>query len=768
MAKDYPGSANFFQLESRRQRLTWILAISSLCAIFYVIGAWQNSSIPKPNPSNISKVRCDDISDSTALSKNSLHGATSLQSNANLDFNAHHQLDLKNTSPSMEKFQPCAMNFSEYTPCQDRTRGRRFERAMLVYRERHCPTKDELIRCLIPAPPGYKTPFKWPQSRDYAWYHNIPHKKLSVEKAVQNWIQVEGDRFLFPGGGTMFREGADAYIDDINELIPLTDGSIRTAIDTGCGVASWGAYLLKKNILTMSFAPRDTHEAQVQFALERGVPAMIGVMASMRIPYPARSFDMAHCSRCLIPWQAHGGDSAFASEGLYLLEVDRVLRPGGFWILSGPPIHWKKYYRGWERTQEDLKQEQDAIEEVATQICWKKVIEKEDLSIWQKPINHNECIKSRKNYQRPHICKNGNADAAWYKKMETCITPLPETSKDVDVAGGELRKWPERAFAVPPRISMGSIPGVTPQKFEEDNKMWKERVAYYKKLIPTLNRGRYRNVMDMNANIGGFAAAIDKYQVWVMNVVPVNSDHDTLGVIYERGFIGTYQDWCEAFSTYPRTYDFIHADGVISSYQERVYLWTSEKTQQHRLHVKGDSIGPMGGQIRSHIRLAIEDSGSHQHTLMGKNICDLIITTGFPRPIHQLEWGLFESGIRFPMGASPRVSNAMHANQSFQIRKSLHGIKDCLSLMAVIFFPPLHFRNGIGCDITYILLEMDRILRPEGTVLFRDTVEVLVKVQTLIRGMRWDSKMMDHESGPFNPEKILIAVKSYWTGQATK
>lgn len=56
----------------------------------------------------------------------------------------------------------------------------------------------------------------------------------------------------------------------------------------------------------MSFAPRDTHEAQVQFALERGVPAMIGVMASQRMPYPARAFDMAHCSRCLIPWFKYG------------------------------------------------------------------------------------------------------------------------------------------------------------------------------------------------------------------------------------------------------------------------------------------------------------------------------------------------------------------------------------------------------------------------------------------------------------------------------
>lgn len=63
---------------------------------------------------------------------------------------------------------------------------------------------------------------------------------------------------------------------------------------------------MSRDVLTMSFAPRDSHEAQVQFALERGVPAMIGVLASKRLPYPARAFDMAHCSRCLIPWQLYG------------------------------------------------------------------------------------------------------------------------------------------------------------------------------------------------------------------------------------------------------------------------------------------------------------------------------------------------------------------------------------------------------------------------------------------------------------------------------
>lgn len=71
-------------------------------------------------------------------------------------------------------------------------------------------------------------------------------------------------------------------------------------------VASWGAYLWSRNVIAMSFAPRDSHEAQVQFALERGVPAIIGVLGTIKLPYPSAAFDMAHCSRCLIPWGSNG------------------------------------------------------------------------------------------------------------------------------------------------------------------------------------------------------------------------------------------------------------------------------------------------------------------------------------------------------------------------------------------------------------------------------------------------------------------------------
>lgn len=622
MAKEQGGIRH---PELQRMRVMLTIGVIGLCATAYILGAWQGTSSSNIKPSPVyTRTQCDDAAPRASST------ASVRPSGAPLDFQAHHQVVGFNESTLAEKIPPCQLKYSEYTPCHDPRRARKFPKAMMQYRERHCPKKQDLFRCLIPAPPNYKNPFKWPQSRDYAWYDNIPHRELSIEKAVQNWIQVEGDRFRFPGGGTMFPHGADAYIDDINALIPLTDGNIRTALDTGCGVASWGAFLLKRGIITMSFAPRDSHEAQVQFALERGVPAMIGVMATDRIPYPARAFDMAHCSRCLIPWNK--------LDGIYLVEVDRVLRPGGYWILSGPPIHWKRHSKGWQRTEEDLKQEQDEIEDLAKRLCWKKVVEKNDLAIWQKPINHMECANSRKVEETPPICNSSDADSAWYKKMETCISPLPDVKSEEEVAGGALEKWPERAFAVPPRITRGSVSGLTPEKFQEDNKLWAERVEYYKKLIPPLAKGRYRNVMDMDAGMGGFAAALMKYQLWVMNVVPAGSAPDALGVIYERGFIGTYHDWCEAFSTYPRTYDLIHADKVFSFYLDR-------------------------------------------------------------------------------------------------------------------------------CDITYILLEMDRILRPEGTVIFRDTVEMLVKIQAITEGMRWKSQIMDHESGPFNPEKILVTVKSYWTGE---
>ena len=127
--------------------------------------------------------------------------------------------------------------------------------------------------------------------------------------------------------------------------------------------------------------------------------------------------------------------------------------------------------------------------------------------------------------------------------MEACVTPYPETSSPDEVAGGELKAFPERLHDVPPRIASESVSGVSVESFQDDNKLWKKHLNAYKRVNKIIDSGRYRNIMDMNAGLGSFAAAIDSPKVWVMNVMPTISERDTLGVIYERGMIGIYHDW---------------------------------------------------------------------------------------------------------------------------------------------------------------------------------------------------------------------------------
>ncbi|XP_073001662.1 probable methyltransferase PMT2 [Typha latifolia] len=600
--------------DNRTRSSLSIIILVGLCCFFYVLGAWQRSGFGK--------------GDSIALA---ITKQTECDVSTKLNFETHHGISgVGNELGDSEAktFKPCDDHHTDYTPCHDQKRAMTFPRNNMVYRERHCPPDGEKLYCLIPAPKGYVAPFPWPKSRDYVPYANVPYKSLTVEKAIQNWVQFEGNVFRFPGGGTQFPQGADKYIDQLASVIPIANGTVRTALDTGCGVASWGAYLLKRNVLAMSFAPRDSHEAQVQFALERGVPAVIGVLGSIKLPYPSRAFDMAHCSRCLIPWGAN--------DGMYMMEVDRVLRPGGYWVLSGPPINWKINYKGWQRTKEDLEGEQRKIEEFAELLCWEKITEIGEIAIWRKRINADSC-PGRQDEPQVNMCESKNADDVWYKKMEACVNRYPEVSSPEEVAGGQLSPFPKRLTAVPPRIASGSVPGFTIESYQEDNRLWQKHVKAYKKINKFLDTGRYRNIMDMNAGVGSFAAAIESPKLWVMNVVPTIAEISSLGAIYERGLIGIYHDWCEAFSTYPRTYDLIHANGVFSLYQDK-------------------------------------------------------------------------------------------------------------------------------CKIEDILLEMDRILRPEGAVIFRDSVDVLIKVKTMASGMRWITKMTDHEDGPLVPEKILYAVKQYWVG----
>lgn len=128
--------------------------------------------------------------------------------------------------------------------------------------------------------------------------------------------------------------------------------------------------------------------------------------------------------------------------------------------------------------------------------------------------------------------------------MSACIFPLPEGKDMEERSGVVVEKWPMRLNTVPPRVRNKNDGGFTLKTYVEDQRRWKRRVSYYGDILKSLSSGEeYRNVMDMNAGFGGFAAAMVKYPIWVMNVVPFDAKSNNLGIIYERGLIGTYMDW---------------------------------------------------------------------------------------------------------------------------------------------------------------------------------------------------------------------------------
>ncbi|XP_052108938.1 probable methyltransferase PMT10 isoform X2 [Arachis duranensis] len=422
---------------------------------------------------------------------------------------------------SVESYKVCDQRMVNYVPCLDRTsaiakmssseKGEKYER--------HCAAEGKGLNCLVPRPKGYRRPILWPRSRDEVWFDNIPHMRLVEYKAGQNLISVKKDKFVFPSDGLQFIHGADKYLDQISAMVPdIAFGyNTRVALDIGCGVASFGAFLMQRNVTTLSIATKDIHENQIQFALERGVPAMVAVFATHRMLFPTQAFDLIHCSRCKVNFTC--------DDGILLLEVDRLLRAGGYFVWAAQPVF---------KHEEILQEQWKEIEDLASSICWKLVKKEGYIAIWQKPMN-NSCYHSRDNAVHPPLCEsNDDPDDVWYVGLKSCITQLPSNGY-----GANVSKWPARLHQPPDRL----------QSIKHDASLSRKELFHAE---------------------SKFAAALHDLQIdcWVINVVPVNG-FNTLPILYDRGLIGVMHDWCEPFDTYPRTYDLLHASGLFSIEKNR-------------------------------------------------------------------------------------------------------------------------------------------------------------------------------------------------------
>lgn len=501
----------------------------------------------------------------TSKEETSIEARTENGTSSTQDAESQRDKELQKSSASIDSsaydWKLCnTTSGSEYIPCLDNWKAIKKLRSISHYehRERHCP--DEVSTCLVSLPEGYRSPIRWPKSREMIWYNNAPHTKLVESKGHQNWIKVSGEYLSFPGGGTQFKHGALHYIEFIEKSLPNIAWGKRSRVilDVGCGVASFGGYLFEKDVLTMSFAPKDVHEAQVQFALERGIPATLGVMGTKRLPFPGSVFDLIHCARCRVPWHIEGGK--------LLLELNRVLRPGGYFVWSATPVY--------QKDPENVGIWKD-MRTITKSLCWDLVVIAKDrldgvaAAIYRKPTD-NECYERRLKNEPPMCSESDDPNAAWNISLQACMHKVPLGASERGTIWPE--QWPLRLEKPP--YWLNSQTGVygrdAPVEFTADTRHWKVVISHSYLNGMGINWSSVRNVMDMKSVYGGFAAALRllKLNVWVMNVVPIDSP-DTLPLIYERGLFGIYHDWCESFSTYPRTYDLLHADSLFSTLKER-------------------------------------------------------------------------------------------------------------------------------------------------------------------------------------------------------
>lgn len=575
------------------------------------------------------------ISISTSSRGHIFHGYRRLQQKLVSDL-----LDIGELSYSLKpkELEFCADDYENYVPCFNIS-----DSGNEVVRQ--CGLKHKQT-CLVFPPVNYKIPLKWPTGRDVIWVSNVKitaQEVLSSGSFTKRMMMLEEEQISFRSTSLMI-DGVEDYSHQIAEMIALRNESnfiqagVRTILDIGCGYGSFGAHLFSSQLLTLCIANYESSGSQVQLTLERGLPAMIGFMSFKQLPFPSLSFDMLHCARCGVDWDQ--------KDGVLLVEADRLLKPGGYFVWTSPLVSAAGF-----RDKENQKR-WNAIHEHAENICWEMMSQQEETIVWRKTTKTN-CYTARIPGKGPSLCnKRRDVETPYYLPLDNC---LGGTHSRRWIPIEERPKWPYRDLLNEKELD---IHGLQSDEFAEDSDNWKKAVLNYWSLLsplifsdhpkrpgdedPSPPYNMLRNVLDMNAHIGGFNSALLQTgkNVWVMNVVPTTAKN-YLPLILDRGLVGVLHDWCEAFPTYPRSYDLVHANGLLS----------------------------------------LETSNQH------------------------------------------------------------------------------------GCTVLDLFTEIDRILRPEGWVIIRDTATSVDSARALAAKLRWDARIIELENN--SDEKLMLCQKPFFKRQAS-
>ncbi|XP_049388100.1 probable methyltransferase PMT5 [Solanum stenotomum] len=492
--------------------------------------------------------------------------------------------------------------------------------------DRHCELSRGQPHCLVRPPKDYKIPLTWPAGRDIIWSGNVRLTKdqfLSSGSMTKRLMLLEENQIAFHSDDGMMVDSVKDHSHLIAEMIGLgsdaefLQAGVRTVLDIGCGFGSFGGHLLSLKLMALCVAEYESSGSQVQFALERGLPAVIGNFISKQLPFPSLSYDMVHCAQCGIIWDS--------KDGLFLIEIDRVLKPGGYFILTSPTTRQQQD----SSTSAKKGSMSTPLEEFTKKLCWSLLGQQEETFIWQKTVN-SQCYSSQLSIP---ICK-GEDMQLYYQPLAHCIS------------GTSSNRWvPIHDRSGPLNSTDIEIHEVDPDDFFEDSGFWKSALRNYWSLLsplifsdhpkrpgeedPLPPYNMVRNVMDMNAHYGGLNAAMleASKSVWVMNVVPLGA-RNTLPLILDRGFAGILHNWCEPFPTYPRTYDMLHANGLLSHIDSQDCSMLELLLEMDRILrpegwiVLSDTLGPiekarmLATQIRWEARVIDLQNGSDQRLLV--------------------------------------------------------------------------------------------------------------------------------------------------------
>ncbi|GAU49300.1 hypothetical protein TSUD_407220 [Trifolium subterraneum] len=546
-------------------------------------------------------------------------------------------------APSKQKeLDFCSQEFENYVPCFNVSDNLAQGYSDGSELDRQCG-RELRQDCLLLSPMTYKIPLRWPTGRDVIWVSNVKitaQEVLSSGSLTKRMMMLDEEQISFRSASLMF-DGVEDYSHQIAEMIGLRNESnfiqtgVRTILDIGCGYGSVGAHLFHSQLLTMCIANYESSGSQVQLTLERGLPAMVASFTTKQLPYPSLSYDMLHCARCGIDWDQ--------KDGILLIEADRLLKPGGYFVWTSPLTNARN---------KDSQKRWKVIHDFAENLCWEMLSQQDETVVWKK-TSKRKCYSLRKNGSPPPpLCSRGyDVESPYYRELQNCIGGT-HSSRWISIE--ERATWPSRDH---PKKNELAIYGLQPDEFAEDADSWRTAVRNYWSLLsplifsdhpkrpgdedPPPPYNMLRNVLDMNAHFGGFNSALlqSGKSVWVMNVVPT-SGLNYLPLIQDRGYVGVLHDWCEAFPTYPRTYDLVHAAGFLSI----------EAAQQHR------------------------------------------------------------------------------------------------------------------CTMLDIFIEIDRLLRPEGWIIIRDTAPLIESARALTTRLKWDARVIEIESD--SDQRLLICQKPFFKRQA--